>query len=230
MEARGAKKGEAPLACVTAAWKTLGYNARCCWFLLLLSVFLFYIGKGHALLIDTNALNVDGKTYTAPAMMEVSLGGEAESMGPSERSMANVGGPSHKLKIEIFNDSGESEKVVEHSFSIPTFFRHRRHFYSCHFGRAQEAWSHCFCPRRPRRERGGAYGDARRFTFEWRCKRRDKRREKRGEKLALHRIVRIMRAACEGRVFILARKIGLTQSIWKSTFFAHPFPLPSREG
>ena len=91
-------------------------------FLLLLSVFLFYIGKGHALLIDTNALNVDGKTYTAPAMMEVSLDGkEAESMGPSERSMANVGGPSHKLKIEIFNDSGESEKVVEHSFSIPTF-------------------------------------------------------------------------------------------------------------
>ena len=44
--------------------------------LIALSVYLFYIGKGHALLIDTNAVTIDGKELRAPEEIEVSIDGQ----------------------------------------------------------------------------------------------------------------------------------------------------------
>jgi len=87
--------------------------------LVLLSVYLFYIGKGHSLLIDTNALTIDGKELRAPEMIEVSIDGQAsESMGRAERIQVLVGGPKHTITIEVV--SGE-ERKVEKQFTIPTF-------------------------------------------------------------------------------------------------------------
>jgi hypothetical protein len=87
--------------------------------LVVLSCFLFYIGKGHTIYIDTNALTVDGKEYKSAETIEVSIDGkEAESMGRAERTMTLVGGPGHTITIEVV--SGD-ERKVEQRFTLPTF-------------------------------------------------------------------------------------------------------------
>ena len=87
--------------------------------LIALSVYLFYIGKGHTLLIDTNALTLDGKELRSAEMIEVSIDGKAaESMGRAERIQVLVGGPQHTITIEVV--SGDDKKV-EKKFTIPTF-------------------------------------------------------------------------------------------------------------
>ena len=87
--------------------------------LIALSVYLFYIGKGHTLLIDTNALAIDGKELRSAEMIEVSIDGKpAESMGRAERVQVLVGGPQHTITIEVV--SGDDKKV-EKKFTIPTF-------------------------------------------------------------------------------------------------------------
>ena len=87
--------------------------------LLLLSVFLFYIGNGHTLLIDTNSLQVGDKEYRSAETVSVSIDGKPEEMmGRAERVMLSVGGPSHTIVIEVVSGA---EKKVEKKFSIPTF-------------------------------------------------------------------------------------------------------------
>ena len=87
--------------------------------LLLLSVYLFYIGKGHTLLIDTTALKVGDKEYRSAETVSVSVNGlPAETMGRAERIMLAVGGPSHSITIEVISGP---EKVVTQKFAIPTF-------------------------------------------------------------------------------------------------------------
>ena len=87
--------------------------------LLLLSVFLFYIGKGHTLLIDTNALTIGDKEYRSAETVSVSIDGKPEEMlGRAERVMLTVGGPSHTIVIEVVSGA---EKKVEKKLSIPTF-------------------------------------------------------------------------------------------------------------
>lgn len=84
-----------------------------------LSIYLFYIGKGHSLLIDTNAVTIDGKELRSPETIEVSIDGKpAESMGRAERILVLVGGPQHRITIEVV--SGDDKKV-EKQFTIPTF-------------------------------------------------------------------------------------------------------------
>ncbi|MDR3672548.1 MAG: hypothetical protein P4L36_17005 [Holophaga sp.] len=83
--------------------------------LVVLSAFLFYIGKGHTLLIDTNALTLDGKEFTSADSVNVSIDGkEPESMGRAERSMVQVGGPRHTITIEA------GDRKVQERFSVPT--------------------------------------------------------------------------------------------------------------
>jgi hypothetical protein len=83
--------------------------------LVALSAFLFYIGKGHTLLIDTNAVTLDGKEYASADSVNVSIDGhEPESMGRAERSLVQVGGPRHTITIEA------GEQKVTQRFSVPT--------------------------------------------------------------------------------------------------------------
>lgn len=87
--------------------------------LVILSIYLFYIGKGHTLLIDTNAVTIDGKEFRSAETIEVSVDGKtSESMGRAERIMVSVGGPQHTIEIEVV--SGEDMKVKK-QFAIPTF-------------------------------------------------------------------------------------------------------------
>lgn len=87
--------------------------------LVVLSVVLFYIGKGHTLLIDTNAITIDGKELASAETVNVSIDGkDPESMGRAERILVNVAGPWHTIRIEVV--SGD-ERRVEKQFTLPTF-------------------------------------------------------------------------------------------------------------
>ena len=87
--------------------------------LIALGVVLFYIGKGHTLLIDTNAVTIDDKELRSPSSVTVSVDGKKlnSSMGRAERVMVTVSGPQHT--IAILDDN--SDKKVEKTFAIPTF-------------------------------------------------------------------------------------------------------------
>lgn len=84
-----------------------------------LSAYLFYIGKGHTLLIDTNAVTISGQLIKSAETIEVSIDGkEPESMGRAERIQVSVGGPRHTITIEVVSGG---ERTVEKQFTVPTF-------------------------------------------------------------------------------------------------------------
>ena len=95
---------------------------RTCVVLLLiaLAAYLFYIGKGHVLLLDTRAITIDGKEYRSYASAAVSVDGRElnSSMGRAERAMVTVSGPRHTIVIV---DDADPDKRVEKTFTIPTF-------------------------------------------------------------------------------------------------------------
>jgi hypothetical protein len=87
-------------------------------FLIALSGVLFYVGKGHTLLLDTNAVTIDGKEYKSADTVDVSIDGRApESMGRAERNQVLVGGPGHTITLEVATGG---DRIVQ-KFRIPTF-------------------------------------------------------------------------------------------------------------
>lgn len=88
--------------------------------LIALAVYLFYTGKGHTLLLDTNAITIEGKELRSYASATVSVDGKSlnSPMGRAERVMVTVSGPGHKIVIADDSDAG---KKVERTFTIPTF-------------------------------------------------------------------------------------------------------------
>ena len=87
--------------------------------LIFLSMYLFYIGKGHTLLIDTNAITINGQEFKSPESIEVSVNGQAaETMGRAERIMVNVGGPQQTIRIAVISGG---ERMVTQKISVPTF-------------------------------------------------------------------------------------------------------------
>ena len=84
-----------------------------------LLAYLFYAGKGHTLLIDTNSVTIADKELRSAASVTVTINGkEQDPMGRAERIMVSVQGPSHTIVIV---DDADSTKRVEKSFTIPTF-------------------------------------------------------------------------------------------------------------
>ena len=104
---------------MTLAKRSLLQRAAVLVGLVVLSVVLFYIGKGHTLLIDTHAITIDGQELSSAETVNVSIDGkEPESMGRAERILVNVAGPRHTISIEVV--SGEQRRV-EQQFTLPTF-------------------------------------------------------------------------------------------------------------
>jgi hypothetical protein len=88
--------------------------------LIAFAVCLFYIGKGHTLLLDTNMITIGGEEFRSYASATVSVDGKElnSSMGRAERSMVSVSGPRHTIVIV---DDADTDKKVEKTFTIPTF-------------------------------------------------------------------------------------------------------------
>ena len=88
--------------------------------LIALAIYLFYVGKGHTLLLDTNAITIGGKELRSYASAAVSVDGKElnSSMGRAERVMVTVSGPGHRI---VITDDADPAKKVERTFTIPTF-------------------------------------------------------------------------------------------------------------
>ena len=88
--------------------------------LIVLAGCLFYIGKGHTLLLDTNGVTIDGKEFRSYPSAAVSVDGKGlnSSMGRAERAMVTVSGPRHTI---VITDDADAGKKVEKTFTIPTF-------------------------------------------------------------------------------------------------------------
>jgi hypothetical protein len=88
--------------------------------LIALAICLFYIGKGHTLLLDTNTITIDGKELRSYASAAVSVDGKKlnSPMGRAERAMVTVSGPRHTILIV---DNADAAKSVQKSFTIPVF-------------------------------------------------------------------------------------------------------------
>jgi len=87
----------------------------------LFAAWLFRVGKGHTLLLDTNTVELDGKELRSAEAISVSVDGrEPEELSRAERVIVdNLMGSSHSVVIEVV--SGE-EKKIETSFTIPASF------------------------------------------------------------------------------------------------------------
>jgi hypothetical protein len=91
--------------------------------LIVLAACLFYIGKGHTLLLDTNMITIGDKEFRSYASAAISVDGKRlnSSMGRAERAMVTVSGPKHTIMIADDADTDKTDKKVEKSFTIPTF-------------------------------------------------------------------------------------------------------------
>jgi hypothetical protein len=87
--------------------------------LIVLSAWLFNIGKAHTLLIDTNAVTLDGREFKSAEAITVSVDGKTpEDMGRAERILVSVSGQEHTIVIEVLS---AGERKVEKRFVVPTF-------------------------------------------------------------------------------------------------------------
>ncbi|MDR1379747.1 MAG: hypothetical protein LBJ36_11960 [Synergistaceae bacterium] len=97
--------------------------------LVALSAYLFYTGKGHTLLLDTNAVTIGDQELSSYVSAIVSVDGKElnSPMGRAERAMLTVSGPKHKIVIVDEVDTNNKKEVdtnnkkVERTFMIPTF-------------------------------------------------------------------------------------------------------------
>ena len=91
--------------------------------LIVLGVYLFYIGKGHTLFLDTNAVTIDGKELRSYESAAISVNGEKlrSPMRRAERVRVTVMGPTHTIVIVDDADADNAAKKVEKTFRLPTF-------------------------------------------------------------------------------------------------------------
>jgi len=83
-----------------------------------LAVAMFFVGKGHTVYLDTNAVTIAGKEARAPDLSSVVFDdNEPEEMGRAERVIANAIGAKHSVKVESLDGDG---KKAERTIRIPT--------------------------------------------------------------------------------------------------------------
>ena len=88
--------------------------------LIALSVYFFNIGKAHVLLIDTNAVTIDGVELRSHESATIKVN-DIELKSPikqNERVSVTVGGPRHTI---IISDDSDADSIVKREFTIPTF-------------------------------------------------------------------------------------------------------------
>jgi len=85
-----------------------------------LCVYLFYIGKGHTLLLDTNTLTIDDKELRSYSSAIISVNGKKlrSPMSRAERVRVTVSGQKHKI---VIIEAANTENITEKHFTIPTF-------------------------------------------------------------------------------------------------------------
>lgn len=84
-------------------------------FIVVFSVFLFYIGREHQIFLDNRSMEIEGKNFRALKFVRVSVNGASPiELMPRDRDLAKVVGPSFRIKVEVMDEFGEEvEKVIE---------------------------------------------------------------------------------------------------------------------
>ena len=83
--------------------------------LVLLGIWLFYIGREHQIFLDNKTLG----DFKALEQVNVSInGGEAVEIMTRERDVKKVVGPKFEIKAEVFNKDGELEKAVTKTIHV----------------------------------------------------------------------------------------------------------------
>ncbi len=85
--------------------------------LLLISMALYYSGKGHTLLLDNKNIEIDDTSYKALDFAEVTIdSGEEQEILKRDRLKQDVSGQKHRITV-VYLESGE-EQTIQKTFKI----------------------------------------------------------------------------------------------------------------
>ena len=75
---------------------------------------MMVIGRGHTVYIDNKSIDYNGQTYTTPYKVVVYVDGEqVAKLRDKERGMATCIGQTFKMTLEITQEKGGSEEMVD---------------------------------------------------------------------------------------------------------------------
>ena len=86
-----------------------------------LAVLLFWIGKGHTLLLDNKEVKRDGQKYKAERLVQIIINDQEPvevKSGMRKAAKDVVAGPWHSIKIEVLDRQKNVVKTVEKKFSL----------------------------------------------------------------------------------------------------------------
>lgn len=88
--------------------------------LLVIAGVMMIIGRGHTLYVDNKALEYNGQTYETPYKVVVYVDGEqVAKLRDDERGMATCIGQTFNMTLEITQEKGGSEELVDVTISLP---------------------------------------------------------------------------------------------------------------
>lgn len=87
--------------------------------ILVFSVFLFFIGRMHTILVDNKTVTVNGKEVKALQLVEVQVNKlDGLELAARDRDKFEVTGQTHKVTV-IYTDSKWEEHTISRKFKVP---------------------------------------------------------------------------------------------------------------
>ena len=102
------------------AKRTILFRIGAILLLLIIAGIMMVIGRGHTVYIDNKSIDYNGQTYTTPYKVVVYVDGEqVAKLRDKERGMATCIGQTFKMTLEITQEKGGSEEMVDVTVSLP---------------------------------------------------------------------------------------------------------------
>ena len=115
------------------AKRTILFRIGAILLLLIIAGIMMVIGRGHTVYIDNKSIDYNGQTYTTPYKVVVYVDGEqVAKLRDKERGMATCIGQTFKMTLEITQEKGGSEEMVDVTVSL------RKH--TCPSSRLRRRW------------------------------------------------------------------------------------------
>lgn len=88
--------------------------------LIIISVVMMIIGRGHTIYFDNKTFDYNGRTYETPYKVEVSVkGNEVQKLYTRERGSATIMGQTLKVEFEVTQQKGGQSEVKTYKISVP---------------------------------------------------------------------------------------------------------------
>lgn len=100
--------------------KRIVYRSIAIGLVLILAVVLFWIGKGHSFLFDNKEITLNGKTYPALDLMQVTIDKQKPIQvrsGTRKQTQNPVAGPWHTITVEVIENKAVVLTVAK-KFSV----------------------------------------------------------------------------------------------------------------